>query len=95
MVVFSECSRPIVSDLKQSEFVSDSYKPLSSQVRFLAMFMCQVFKKKFVLGLLLMVRFNNRYYGSIHISQWDIIKIFVFSLKMILYFSPLMKINAI
>lgn len=46
MVVFSECPRPIVSDLKQSEFVSDTYKLLSSQVRFLACLCAKCLEKK-------------------------------------------------
>lgn len=32
MVVFSECSRPIVSNVKQSEFVGKICKLLSNQV---------------------------------------------------------------
>lgn len=62
MVVFFECSRPIVSDLKQSEFVSEACKLLFNQVSFFCQCLCtKCLKKKyiFVLGLLSMVRFNN------------------------------------
>lgn len=92
MVVFFECSRSLVSDLKESEFVSESLKLLSNQVNFFCQYLCA--KEIFILGLLSMARFNNKCYGSIHISQRDIFKTFVFSFVMILPSSLLVKIKA-
>lgn len=60
------------------------------------MSVCQVFENKnhLCFRLLSVVRFHNRCYSFTHISQWDILKIFVFSLKMILFSWLLMKIKA-